>query len=290
MMTMSCVVYAYDMPADSVGLEKKGGKTYILHKVEEKETLYSLSRRYNVSINQIIDSNQSSDFRLTIGDVIRVPYFAKVDSKPIDKKEPVLQDGEQIHVVKSKETMFSISKTYSVSIDDIRKWNGLDGNALSIGQKLIIKSDSGTTSETISEPSSKPIRGGKRHIVGTGETLFSISRKYDVTVDDIRKWNELIGNDISIGQELFVTKPGPMLSPIDRNMEINEPVSKEAIGADIGEEPENIKIEEDENAATPKVSKDIPVTTAPEKSNSTFVEVSEAGMAELIPGSEDSRK
>ncbi|UII32635.1 LysM peptidoglycan-binding domain-containing protein [Fulvivirga ulvae] len=304
----SLQVAASTIPADSVGLETKGGKTYILHRVEEKETLYSLSRRYNVPINQIVENNPPSEYGLEIGQIIRVPLLERKPKKR-DKTEvtQVKDNGvgnynnpqktgeaEKVHVVKPKETMFSISRMYSVSIEDIRKWNNIDGNILDIGQKLIIRNNLGTRTAG-DNMVVKPEKQGDTHIVRSGETLYSISKSFNVTVDDLKGWNDLIDNDISIGQELFVSRPAVTIPANNKALVLQEPVSKEAVGADIGDKPETTAIptngnDKDSNKENTKVDVTTPVNSGPEKSTGTFAEVSESGLAELIEGSENTRK
>lgn len=276
---------ASTMPADSVGIEKKGGKTFILHRVEEKETLYSLSRRYNVPINQIVENNAPSEFGLEIGQIIRVPLLKKASKE----QKAEVKRQQNVHVVKPKETMFSISKMYSVSIEDIRKWNNLDGNVLDIGQELVIE-NSGTKNDTTPQIKA-PAKRGVTHVVKPGETLYAISRTFNVTIDQLRTWNDLLSNDISIGQELFVSRPAIITAPDDRPLVLQEPVSKETVGATIGDTPEKNKLPgEGQSNSSVNADKNVPVETAPEKGTTTFAEVSEDGLAELIEGSENTRK
>ena len=307
---------ASTMPADSVGLETKGGKKYILHRVEAKETLYSLSRRYNVPINQIIESNPPSEYGLEIGQVIRVPFVERKPKKNA-RSEEVANTGaspksdqprqtgstEKVHVVKPKETMYSISRMYSVSIEDIKKWNNIDGNILDIGQRLVIKnnnnqnSDNNGNTDSNSQVTKRTAKQGKTHVVGSGETLYSISRSFNVTVAELKTWNDLLDNDISIGQELFVSRPVVIASQANTEpLVLQEPVSKEAVGADMADNPEEtgeiIGRNENENSDPVKTTtgSTTPVESTPEKSTGTFAEVSEAGLAELIEGSENTRK
>lgn len=302
---------ASTMPADSVGLETKGGKKYILHRVEQKETLYSLSRRYNVPINQIIESNPPSEYGLEIGQIIRVPFLEKKSKKNAGSEEVVntgtspkndqpRQTGstEKVHVVKPKETMYSISRMYSVSIEDIKKWNNIDGNILDIGQRLVIKnSGNNGNNDSNNEVTKRTSKQGKTHVVGSGETLYSISRSFNVTVAELKTWNDLLDNDISIGQELFVSRPVVIASQANTEpLVLQQPVSKEAVGADIADNPEDteetIVNDGNENSNPVKTTADstTPEESTPEKSTGTFAEVSEAGLAELIEGSENTRK
>ena len=114
---------------DSVGVEKVGDKTYILHQVEPKETLFGISRRYQAVVSEIIESNEVLKQGLKIGQKIRVPFIAKSE----------IPEGAKLHKVVPGETLFSISKKYGVTVSEVMAWNELKGNDLSVGQALIIE-------------------------------------------------------------------------------------------------------------------------------------------------------
>ncbi|HNP19937.1 MAG TPA: LysM peptidoglycan-binding domain-containing protein [Fulvivirga sp.] len=202
--------FAGSMSMDSVGIEKKGDQSYIQHVVAEGETLYSVSRRYNVPIYKIIESNPPTEFGLEVGKIILIPIIKK-EVKKVEIMKPQVDKpvvtANEIHIVEAKQTLFSISRMYGVTVADIKEWNNLSGNELEIGQRLVIKKGV-TPSATMEE--SKPTvvteDNDKIHVVSASETLYSISKLYEVSIDDIKKWNRLIGNEISIGQQLIVGK------------------------------------------------------------------------------------
>ena len=116
--------------ADSIRTEIIDGKTYIIHRVEQKETLFAISRKYGVALLAIVESNPDASSGLEIGKLIKVPYSPNNRTKT--------SEGT-IHRVGQKETLYSISKQYGVTVDDLRKWNNLTNNGLKLGQELIIK-------------------------------------------------------------------------------------------------------------------------------------------------------
>lgn len=120
------------IPGDSIGVERVGDKTYILHKVSPQETLFAISRRYQVPVGEIQNSNEVLKQGLKIGQTIRVPYIAKSD----------ISEGATLHKVATGETLFSISKKYNVTVDSLKQWNKLLGNDLSVGQALVVKETS----------------------------------------------------------------------------------------------------------------------------------------------------
>lgn len=121
---------ASDLTAgDSIGMERVGDKTFILHKVSPQETLFAISRKYQVPVGEIQNSNEVLKQGLKIGQTIRIPYIAKSD----------LGEGTSLHKVAPGETLFSISKKYNITVDSLKQWNKLLGNDLSVGQALIVK-------------------------------------------------------------------------------------------------------------------------------------------------------
>src|SRR5271154_1014598 len=115
------------LPADSLRTETINGKVFIIHKVDEHETLYGISRRYFVPIASILEFNPAADGGLEIGQLLKIPFTPK---------DKVLTTDGTVHKVAPKETLFSISKLYNVSVDDLKAWNNLKDNSLSTGQEL----------------------------------------------------------------------------------------------------------------------------------------------------------
>lgn len=133
---------------DSIGVERMGDKSYILHKVDPKETLFGISRRYGAPVNDIVSANEALKQGLKIGQTIKVPFVPKAD----------VPNGYVLHKVVSGETLFSISKNYGVSVDQVKLSNRLKGNDLSVGQSLIIERAglAATASQTMSPVQTQP--------------------------------------------------------------------------------------------------------------------------------------
>src|SRR5690606_27725639 len=123
----SILFFAPVQQRDSLGTETVNGQVFVIHSVGERETLYGISRRYGASIESILKYNPNADAGLEIGQILKIPYTAK--------KVQATGAGTT-HTVAAKETMYSISRMYGVTVDDIKNWNGLKDNTLSIGQQL----------------------------------------------------------------------------------------------------------------------------------------------------------
>ncbi len=105
------------------------------------------------------------------------------------------------HVVEAGQTFYSISKMYDVTVNDILYWNNLGQDAkLLSGQKLMIRPVGNTLAQ---QPKAEEFTN---HTVAQGETMFSISQKYGVKVDQIKEWNELPDTGVKIGQQLKIKK------------------------------------------------------------------------------------
>ena len=191
---------AHQVPKDSIGTETVNGKVFVIHSVGEKETLYGISRRYGASIESILQYNPTADAGLEIGQILKVPYVPKKTTR---------SSGGTTHTVAAKETMFSISKMYGVTVDEIKQWNNLSDNTLSIGQQLIIKKGGATSAASTTATTVVGVAAAKKgvHTVAAKETMYSISRQYGVSVQQLQEWNNVTGTELSVGQELLVAAP-----------------------------------------------------------------------------------
>lgn len=100
------------------------------------------------------------------------------------------------HVVKAGETLFAISRQYSVPVEDIKKWNNISGSTISTGQRLFVGPPTGETATSTRI----------QHRVSPGETLTAISRRYGVTIAEITEWNNLTSSTVETGQILAIRR------------------------------------------------------------------------------------
>lgn len=238
-------------PHDSLRMETIKGKLFVVHQVDEKETLFSISRRYGTTIPLILDQNPTADAGLEVGQIIRIPYTAGTKSQP-----PIQTAEGLMHIVGAKETLFSIARLYGVTVDEVKSWNNLKDNSLSMGQRLLIrkKADIEIVEVKAVQPSA-----AKTHTVVPKETLFSIARLYGMTVQQLKEMNGIQENDLKIGQVLTVT------ASVSTNVGVATTPNVTPTTPGDG----NIKISEGVSGSN---------------------EVKEIGMAELIEGSEGNRK
>lgn len=137
----SACVFAGALP-DSVGIENSNGKKIIIHKVDPKDTYYSISRRYNTTPGSIMDFNNHK--ALHPGDQVKVP--TTLDFVPYQKitaaraqTGPSEQQGIIDYKVGLKETLYSISKRFNTTVDDIKTLNKLNSDALAVGRIIKVR-------------------------------------------------------------------------------------------------------------------------------------------------------
>ena len=289
---------------DSIGTETINGKIFVLHQVDEKETLYAISRRYGVPVEIIVQHNPAASSTLNIGQVLKVPYTPRRAARS--------SENASTHVVAAKETMFSISQAYGVTVDDLKQWNNLTSNALSVGQELIVRKPTVTARPTSSAvTAAKPADG--IHVVAAKETIYSISRQYGITTQELKDWNKLEGSDISVGQQLLVVAPKTgHVAGNATTSSVSPPTTNSAsAGGSVTTTKPIAEISATSTTAgsavaattSPENKQSVPETTAstsrPEPKEQTIRisetvkssdEVLETGLAELIEGTDGNRK
>lgn len=281
---------------DSVGVETINGKIFIIHRVEEKETLYAISRRYGTPIDAILEYNTEAASGLEIGQLLKVPYLKK-DTRATDVAT---------HKVAPKETLFSIAKQYGVSLDELKQANNLTDDALVIGQELTIPKKTSQVYPVSHRPAEVTKNADGLHTVVQKETLYSIARQYNVSVDQLKQWNNLEGSELKIGQTLQVVQPGAagatatvrqpainVASPsvVQNNEEQKEkimPAEKKELPPPVVEKKEPVVVKEEvkEPAKTEVKEQTIKISESVRSGD----EIVEAGLAELIDGTDGNRK
>ena len=113
------------------------------------------------------------------------------------------------HTVEAGQTYYSISRLYGLSVDELLLLNSkAPGDILEVGQKLVVKPSAGVPVK----PSKAAVEAGatgsklEYHTVEKGETMYSISKRYDVTISQIQEWNNLTDTGVKLGQRLKIVK------------------------------------------------------------------------------------
>jgi LysM repeat protein len=183
----------------------------LVHEVKRSETLYSVSRQYGVTIDDILNFNPGLG-QLRRGDNIRIPQWDEEIAGIEDSKQiPVKATERVIHEVVAGETLFSISRKYGITVQQIQEFNP-DASVLKPGMRLLIPSPHPTLQPApkIAQP---VIEEYINHTLISGETLYSLSRKYNVSADRLVELNSVLDGSFRTGTVIRI----PVLPEVSRD-------------------------------------------------------------------------
>jgi LysM repeat protein len=133
-------VRATVLPVDSVGMQVVKGQQFVVHQVQARETFFVLARQYQVPVKKIMAANPQVKASLKTGDLVYIPRAAKA-KKAARVAVPTYKtdaQGNKVHRVSGKQTLYSISRQYKLATADLKRWNNLTSDQLQAGQLLIV--------------------------------------------------------------------------------------------------------------------------------------------------------
>ena len=166
------------------------GKVYYVHTVKPGQTLFGIARAYNISQKEIAVENPGVVAGIQVGQALKIPVEPTIEEE-IDTSEEETIPGGQTHKVRQGENMYRISRMYGISEAALMEANpSVDPKELRPGQRLLIPE---LVSEKEAPEPAYNEEGFAFHKVKRRETLYSIARYYEVSVQDIRKANPELG-------------------------------------------------------------------------------------------------
>ncbi|MEX1193275.1 MAG: LysM peptidoglycan-binding domain-containing protein [Brumimicrobium sp.] len=216
-----------------IGEEVRGDTTFKIHIVEQGNTLYGLKQHYNTSIEAIIKSNPGVEDGLQIGQRLAIPIIEK---EKINFSEP------DYHVVSAKETLFGIAKKYGITVDELIEANPGTEQGLQIGQRLVIPNgkkvieedkqpqDSVDTATQVQDSITVNYEVDfedsiVKYTVQKKETLYSISRRFMVSVEELSEINDIKNNKIKPKQVLIIPLKKERIKKIEiRNIQSSDTI------------------------------------------------------------------
>ncbi len=160
--------------------------TYV---VQKGDTLYSIALKYNTTPTAIINKNNLISNVLSVGQVLSIPSDVESTGEPDDFVTT------NTYIVQRGDSLYSISRAYGVSINDLKSANNLTSDILTIGQVLTIPSVSNNVNTNNSS---------NLYVVQRGDSLWSIANRFNTSVNAIRMINNLTSDVLSIGQTLII--------------------------------------------------------------------------------------
>lgn len=182
------------------------------HKVQKGETLFTLSKLYGKSVDELREMNNLKDSKIFLGQEIIVEKPVEiVQQVQVETPKPVLAKKEATtYKVKRGETLSSIARKFDTTQDELISLNQLANNKILAGQELKVAAQKtavasapvSVDASVASQPTS--INEPVNHKVAAGESLFSISKLYNISIDELKAQNNLSTNKLQQGQTLQI--------------------------------------------------------------------------------------
>ena len=193
-----CTIYCAFSQTDYPIVEKNG-KKYYEYTINPGEGLFAIARKFGIKQNDLHDANENLSTDIKVGEKILIPIKTNESSKTLE--------AMTTHVVEAKQTLYSISKMYNVSVDTLIALNPSAKTGIKTGEVLIISKDKKITSAVIAQKviEEKPITTNNiTHIVQRKETLYSISKKYNIAIHDLIALNPELKDGLKAGSEILI--------------------------------------------------------------------------------------
>ncbi|MBF2707292.1 LysM peptidoglycan-binding domain-containing protein [Flavobacterium soyangense] len=178
--------------------------------VQKGDNLGNIAKKYNVTVEEIKEWNHLSSINIQLGESLQV---AKTDVNSNENMAATTKTENVEYVVKKGDNLGNIAKKFGSSVDDLKQWNNLQENKIALGSSLIVaKSEVAIESKSVAATfrkrdnlASASKSNTINYYVKKGDSLYSIAKKYPgVTISDIKKWNDISGEDLKPGMKLKI--------------------------------------------------------------------------------------
>jgi LysM repeat protein len=190
------------------------------HTVAKGETITQIAQKYKVTPYDIYKLNPDAQSGIHENDILVIPGGKQTTSNsaaPVSSKSGT-------HIAKPKETLYSISKQYGISVDELKNANPILSEGLKVGQNIRIPGSSTVSAPVMPAPVSKTVTQTQAksteaksgnvvyHIVEPKETKFGIAKKYGITVAELEQRNPEIVKNLPVGFRLAISGSGETVS------------------------------------------------------------------------------
>ena len=189
------------------------------HIVQKGESLYRISKKYNVSISELEALNPTAKKGLTINSVLQIS--AKKDNETLANE----------HIVIAKETLYGLSKNYHISLEKLKQLNPkIELEGLKVGQVLQLskaKNNSDPEKIIVEKSFEKSFEKSEKnnefhdilHTVLPKETKYGLSKKYKISITELERLNPQIKNELAVGVQLVIKTSNKIeIQPIEKSV------------------------------------------------------------------------
>ena len=170
------------------GIPYTSSNTKDTYTVVKGDTLWNISKRLGITIDEIKRLNGLNSNLLFVGQILKLPNYETAT------------DTNITYIVQKGDTLYSIASKNDITVKELKEYNNLTNDNLSIGQELNIPK--GISIITPSED--EVINEGSVYEVKKGDTLYSIAKKFNTSIDKIKEINSLVSDILTIGTNLLI--------------------------------------------------------------------------------------
>ncbi|MBL7980330.1 MAG: LysM peptidoglycan-binding domain-containing protein [Flavobacteriales bacterium] len=189
------------------------GRTYTVHHVEAGQTLYAIARTYAVPVDALLAANPAASAGLSIGQELLVPKDAVV-KKEVKAAPTMAKDGELVHTVAKKETLFGIARNYGVDVNVLLERNPEAQTGLREGMAIVVPVAGKVQGQPDAVTRPAVPENIVEHTVKQGETLYALGQLYGVAPEAIQKANGGLPEGLKAGSVVRIPLPPGAKAPV----------------------------------------------------------------------------
>jgi LysM repeat protein len=254
---LSIICFTFCFAQTNYPIIEKNGQKYYEYTINPGDGLLAIAKKFGIKQTDLHAANQNLSTNIKVGDKILIPIFEKNDN--------AISSASTIHIVEAKQTLYSISKIYNVHIDSLIALNPSAKKVLQIGDTLIIslnkqkQVDSQATQCTTPNENELSKVEDIIHVVEKKETLFSISKKYNVAIHDLIELNPELKDGLKAGSSIIIKKSTDQ--PVNNGNNIQDKKSENNASIHKENETKELQDTKKENAQTDHVINPIIINT-----------------------------
>lgn len=194
-----------------------------VHSVKKGETIFSIAKKYDITVEDIYALNKWAERGIRVGDKLKIPKEKKTDKKEVKTENPTTVKPQptsyKSHKVEPKQTLYSLGLIYNVSVEDILQSNpGLNENNFQVGKTIKIPVWSNTSANNQAQEATSGAKPKQEsttpspeiifieHKVQKGETVYGISKAYNITEAELQAVNPSVVDGLKTDMILYIPK------------------------------------------------------------------------------------
>ncbi|KPH77913.1 hypothetical protein AFL42_02645 [Oceanobacillus caeni] len=173
------------------------------HKVQSGDSLWTIAQKHNTTVTNLKKINNLTSDLIFPNQVLETGSASSSAKDTASKKQESSKSTSNTYTVKAGDTLSGIASRHNISLTNLMKWNGLDTTLIFPGNVLTVSKQESQNTKTSGKKETK-VSSSTVYSVVAGDSLSKIGAKYNVSVANLKKWNNLSSDLIYVGQKLNI--------------------------------------------------------------------------------------